>query len=255
MGQKYCKIYKRINHRSSTYGRIVTHKTAKGNKEMINITPLAKSMYPNTKFGAMVVKGISSSAGRAVMDSIVAEEIEGIKSKYPDYDRKAALTTEPLCHYTSYYKQFKKSYHVLGQLESVLLKGKSIPPVGVPVEAMFLAEIKDLLLTAGHDSDLIEGALTIDAAVGSVSYKGLSGQEQNLANNDLYLADEKGVVSSILGGPDHRTRITELTKNALYFVYGAGGVTEPLIRAHLETIFSYLSQAIQGVEIQTMEII
>ena len=222
---------------------------------MINITPLARSVYPNTKFGAMVVKGISSNAGRAVMDNIVAGEIEAIKSKYPDYDRKVVLTTEPLCHYASYYRQFKKSYHVLGQLESVLLKGKSIPPVGAPIEAMFLAEIKDLLLTAGHDFDRIEGALTIDAAVGSVNYIGLSGQEQYLVNDDLYLTDGKGVVSSILGGPDHRTRITESTKNALYFVYGAGGVTEPLIRAHLETIFSYLSQAIQGVEIQTIEII
>ena len=222
---------------------------------MINITPMARSVYPDTKFGAMVVKGISLSAGRAVMDNIVAEEIEAIKSKYPDYERKAALTTEPLRHYVSYYKQFKKSYHVLGQLESVLLKGKSIPPVGAPIEAMFLAEVKNLLLTAGHDSDLIEGALTVDAALESLSYKGLSGQEQNLVNNDLYLADEKGVVSSILGGPDYRTRITESTKNALYFVYGAGGMTESLIRAHLETIFSYLSQAIQGVEIQTIEII
>jgi len=212
-------------------------------------------MYPKAQFGAMTVKGINSGGGRSIMDSIVVTEIGEIKSKYPGYDRKTVLTTEPLCHYASYYKRFKKSYHVLGQLESVLLKGKSIPPVGVPVEAMFLAEVKNLLLTAGHDLDLIQGALTIDAAAEPVSYKSLSGQEQYLVKEDLYLSDEKGILSSILGGPDHRTRITETTKNALYFVYGVEGVADTFIRAHLETIFSYLSKAMQGVEIQTIEII
>ena len=222
---------------------------------MINVTPLVRSSYPEAKFGFMVVKGICSTDGRAVMNNIVGAEIERIKSKYPDYQRKAVLATEPLRHYAAYYKRYNKSYHVLGQLESVLLKGKSLPPVGVPIEAMFLAEITNLLLTAGHDLDLIKGALTVDAATEPMSYKVLSGQEQNLVNNDLYLADEKGVLSSILHGPDYRTRITETTRSALFFVYGVEGVTEKLIYEHLKTIFSYLSQAIQGVEVQVMEIV
>ena len=222
---------------------------------MITVTTMAKTVYPKAQFGAMAVRGINSNAARSVMDSIVAAEIGEIKLKYPGYDRKTVLAAEPLCYYASYYKKFKKSYHVLGQLESVLLKGKSIPSVGVPVEAMFLAEVKNLLLTAGHDLDLIEGSLIVNVAAEPVSYKSLSGQEQYLVKEDLYLSDEKGILSSILGGPDHRTRITETTKNALYFVYGPEGVSEKLIRQHLETIFNNLSKVIQGAEIQNMEII
>ena len=222
---------------------------------MIHVAPSVRSAYPKAKFGFMAVKGICSVTERSVMNDIVAAEIERIKPKYPDYQRKTALTTEPLCHYAAYYKKYKKSYPVLGQLESVLLKGKGIPCVGAPIEAMFLAEIKNLLLTAGHDSDLIEGVLTVDVAAESMSYNGLTGQEQHLVNNDLYLTDEKGILSSILNGPDSRTRITETTRNVLYFVYGVEGVTEPLLHAHLETIFSYLSQAIRGVKIQALEII
>ena len=144
---------------------------------------------------------------------------------------------------------------MLGQLESVLLKGKGIPQVGAPVESMFLAEIKNLLLTAGHDLDLIDGTLTVDIARECINYTGLSGKEQQLVADDVYLSDKAGVLSSILNGPDYRIKITKSTQNALYFVYGVEGVTESQIHEHLTTIFSYLSQAAQGVELQSIEII
>ena len=222
---------------------------------MLRITPLAKNIYPKAKFGLMTVSGIPPTTERPTMNRIIDTEIEQIRSKYPDYQRQTALATEPLCYYASYYKRYKKSYPVLGQLESVLLKDKSIPPVGAPIESMFLAEIKNLLLTAGHDLDLIKGTLTIHVATECINYTGLSGKEQQLVNHDLYLSDEVGVLSSVLNGPDERTKITESTRNACYFVYGVEGVTESLIQEHLKTIFTYLSQAAQGVKLLSTEIV
>jgi hypothetical protein len=58
---------------------------------------------------------------------------------------------EPLKTYNNYYKKFKKTYHVLLQLESIVFKNKSIHKVASLVEVMFIAELKNLLLTAGHD--------------------------------------------------------------------------------------------------------
>ncbi len=221
---------------------------------MIKISPSVKSTFPESKFGMMIVSGLCSPIERAVMDNIIATEIEQMKSNNSGYKRKPAMTKEPLCHYAAYYKRYNKTYHVLGQLESVLLKGKSIPPVGIPVEAMFLAEVKNLLLTAGHDLEMIEGDLTVNIATEPLNYRGISGKEQQLIKNDLYLSDEKGILSSIMTGPDYRTRITESTQNALYFVYGVEGVTGPLILSHLKTISSYLLQAIPGVEVQSITV-
>jgi len=154
---------------------------------MIGITQLVKSIYPKAKFGSMVVGGISNIAERSTMNHIVDTELEQIKLKYPNYQRQAALMTEPLCYYAAYYKRYKKSYHVLGQLESILIKGRSIPPVGAPIEAMFIAEVKNLLLTAGHDLDLIKGTLTVDVATECISYAGLSGKEQQLVCDDSHV--------------------------------------------------------------------
>jgi DNA/RNA-binding domain of Phe-tRNA-synthetase-like protein len=226
----------------------------KGMRNMIEKTSFVNSIYPDEKVGVMTVKGLSVAIGRSAMNDIIADEIERIKSKYPDYERKAVLETKPLCRYADYYKRFNKTYHVLGQLESVLVKGKGIPPVGVSVEVMFLAEIKNLLLTAGHDLDLIEGGLTIDVVTEPIGYQGISGKERQLSREDLYLSDKKGVLSSIMSGPDYRTRITEATQNALYFVYGVPGVTETQIRNHLETISTYLLKAVPDTKIQSIDI-
>ena len=70
-------------------------------------------------------------------------------------DRPALLSHPVLQAYDAYYRQFKKTYHVQLQLESILFKGKSIPSVAALVEAMFMAEMNDLLLTAGHDLDAL----------------------------------------------------------------------------------------------------
>ena len=47
----------------------------------------------------------------------------------------------PIPAYNACYKGFKKTYHVQLQLESVALKGRSIPRVAALMEAMFMAEL------------------------------------------------------------------------------------------------------------------
>ncbi|MFA9377010.1 MAG: hypothetical protein ACERKZ_09700 [Lachnotalea sp.] len=221
---------------------------------MIKILPIVRDVYPTTKFGIMVVHGVSNLVERTCMDTLKNTEINQIKQEHKEYERKSALNTSPICHYVSYYKSFKKTYPVLLQLESILLKDKGIPNVGIPVETMFLAEVKNMLLTAGHDLDQIKGKLTMNLAGGVECYQSISGKEQILTKNDLFLSDESGILSSILNGPDFRTQITKTTQNALYFVYGVEGVTEEQIRKHLENIGDYLTTVNPDVGIETIEV-
>ena len=72
--------------------------------------------------------------------------------------------------YDAYYKRFKKTYHVQLQLESIAFKGKSIPSVAALVEAMFMAEVKNMLLTAGHDLDTLQLPARLDVTKGDEVY-------------------------------------------------------------------------------------
>ena len=75
------------------------------------------------------------------------------------------------------------------QLESVALKGRPIPRVASLVESMFMAEPTNLLLTAGHDLDAVEGPVTLDVSDGTQRYGLMSGSEQQTAEGDMTISD------------------------------------------------------------------
>ena len=225
----------------------------------LTIAPAAGEACPAALFGTLTVRGLDVSGvgadtARTRLDALKEAGTARLKARHGQYERAAFVRSEPVCRYVGYYKRFKKTYPVLQQLESILLKGRGIPDAGAPVEAMFLAEVKNLLLTAGHDLDKIEGDLTVGLSAGTESCRGISGQERRLTAGDLYLSDEGGVLSSVLDGPDHRTRITDATRNVLYFVYGVDGVTEAQIRAHLEDIRACLAAVLPQAESGLAEI-
>jgi DNA/RNA-binding domain of Phe-tRNA-synthetase-like protein len=170
----------------------------------------------------------------------VKQELEGmIRSKYCQATRVDLKTLHPMDSYISYYKKFGYTYHVLPQLESVI-KGKPISS-GLPlVEAMFMAELKNMLLTASHDLDKIEAPLSLKASTGRESFTTLSGHDVITIPNDIMIADQEGIISSILRGPDLRTAITEQTTRVIYTVYAPFGVEEQLVREHLRDIESYV---------------
>ncbi|MDQ2691591.1 MAG: phenylalanine--tRNA ligase beta subunit-related protein, partial [Chloroflexota bacterium] len=145
------------------------------------------------------------------------------------------LSNSPVLRaYNDYYRRFKKTYHIQLQLESIVLKGKSIPSVAALVEAMFMAEMQDMLLTAGHDLDVLRPPLSLDVATGSERYTLLRGEEQTLKAGDMIISDQEGVISSIIYGPDRRTQITPETRNVLFTVYAPPGIGEQAVSAHLD---------------------
>ncbi len=104
------------------------------------------------------------------------------------------------------------------------------------VSAMFAAELRNLLLTAGHDLDAIEGALTVDLAVEGERYQGLGGRELATKAGDMLMRDAAGIVSSILHGPDQRTRLRPVTERAVFTVYAPDGIDAAAVRSHLEDV-------------------
>jgi DNA/RNA-binding domain of Phe-tRNA-synthetase-like protein len=157
-------------------------------------------------------------------------------SGFSGQDRAAIASHPVLQAYGNYYRQFKKTYHIQLQLESIVLKGKSIPKVAALVESMFMAEMQDMLLTAGHDLDKLQLPLILDVATGTEQYTLLRGEEQTLKPGDMMIRDQSGVISSIIYGPDQRTQITPDTRNAIFTVYAPPGIGEQTIADHLQHI-------------------
>jgi DNA/RNA-binding domain of Phe-tRNA-synthetase-like protein len=203
---------------------------------MFEVTSAWKTTYPDARAGVLVMRAVSNPPHHDELERQKVALEENLRAQFSGQDR-AAIGSHPILQaYAEYYRQFKKTYHVQLQLESIVLKGKSIPSVAALVESMFMAEMQDMLLTAGHDLDVVHLPLILDLATGTERYTLLRGEEQTLKAGDMMIRDQMGIISSIIYGPDQRTQITPNTRNVAFTVYAPPGIDEQTVMDHLQHI-------------------
>ena len=201
---------------------------------MFFVSPTWQEAYPTAHVGVLILRdSLNPSSSTALDEKKHILELR-LREKYADAE---ALQTSPILKsYNTYYHSFKKTYHLRLQLESIVNKGKPIAPATAMVESMFMAEMDNLLLTAGHDLDAIDLPLRLDVATGTEGYTLLRGEPQQLKAGDMYIRDSRGVISSIIYGPDQRTQINAGTVSVIFTVYAPQGITGDLITKHMTDI-------------------
>jgi len=192
-----------------------------------------KSTFPDAHAGVLILRGAVNPSQHAELEERKKALEEELRARFSGQDRQALEKNPVLQAYTSYYRQFKKTYHVQLQLESLLFKEKSIPSVAALVEAMFMAEMNNMLLTAGHDLDTARAPLTLDIAQGTETYILLRGVPQTPKAGDMMITDGEGIISNIIYGPDQRTQIRPQTTNVIFTVYAPSGIPEQVVEKHL----------------------
>jgi DNA/RNA-binding domain of Phe-tRNA-synthetase-like protein len=203
---------------------------------MLTVSERWTIRYPDAHIGILEMHNVTNPATCPSLDSKKTEVESLLRQQFTEGGKTAIRALPVMQAYKAYYRQFRKSYHVQQQVESIVLKGRSIPRVAALVEAMFMAELKHLLLTAGHDLDVLQFPIKVDTAQGHEVYTRINGQEQVLKTDDMFIADHEGVMSAIIYGPDQRTQITPATRNVLYTVYAPSGVPVTNVEAHLQEL-------------------
>ena len=81
--------------------------------------------YPGASVGLLVLENVKAQYPVENLDDTKREIIIGLKKQFPDLK---TLKDHPIIKaYTGYYKKFDKSYHVLGQLASVIFENRPLP--------------------------------------------------------------------------------------------------------------------------------
>jgi DNA/RNA-binding domain of Phe-tRNA-synthetase-like protein len=203
---------------------------------IITVSDAWKTTYPAAHLGALAMRDVRNPRQHAGLEQRKRDLEADLRARFAG-QTKAELSALPVMSaYRAYYKRFKKTYHVLLQLRSVAVQGKPLPSVAALVEAQFMAELKNGLLTAGHDLDQVRGDLTLDAARGDELYVKFNGREQQLKPQDMILKDAQGVICSVIYGLDQRTVIQPETQRALFIVYAPEGIGADAVHSHLEDI-------------------
>ncbi len=221
---------------------------------MIIISDKIKKIYPKALLGILIIKNACNPNQHEELNRCKFELENSLRKKFANLNRVDLKDMEPVKIYYEYYKRFKKTYHILLQLESVVFKNKSIPKVASLVEAMFMAELKNLLLTAGHNLDVADISIELDVASGGEKYTLLNGQEKELLSGDMMISDSQGIISSIIYGPDKRTQITPDTQHVLFTVYAPPGIEKPKVFLHLQDIQNYVNIIAPESEVELLKV-
>ena len=211
------------------------------------VKPELKILYPGAHFGSLTTNNLQNMKKNSDLETTKRSLEQKIRETYPDPANDPTISD-----YNLYYAKWSKIYPIAFQIKSIKT-GRNFPNVSTYVDAMFLSELENRILTSGHDRDAIQGTLTYDLAEDGEEYVKLNGKKQTLVKNDVVLRDNEGILGSILFGPAARTSITNETANPLYFAWCPIGINMENIQHHLGTILEYL-KIVYG-EIQSEQLI
>ncbi|WP_349671812.1 hypothetical protein [Lacrimispora sp.] len=189
---------------------------------MIIFEENVEKIYPGTRLGVLIVKGISQKAEWQKEDEAIF--LNALRKKYEGVTRKELKKQSPVDAYAAYYKRFGQSYHLLAQLDSMLKGEKTCASKSPLLQSMFFNELESMLLTAGHDLNKLKLPLHLSLADGNECYQSISGRELTVAAGDMIMSDSTRVFSSILKGPDYDTRLTPDTRDVLFTIYAPPGI-------------------------------
>lgn len=220
----------------------------------IEVTDRWHETFPGGHVGVLLIGDVDNSRRTSPLDRRKREIESRLREKFAGYSRTDLRELEVLQAYRAYYKQFNKTYHVLLQLESVVQKGRSLPDVSPLVDANFAAELETLILTAGHDADLLEAPVTLDATEGGREFVQMNGTVRRLKPDDMMMSDGEGIVCTILYGQGKRTPISPDTSRALYVAYAPAGVPVASVRQQLDSIQENVRLFAPQAEVEMVEI-
>ena len=169
--------------------------------------------------------------------SMVEEHLRLLREKYADYDRKALFGENV---YFRFFRKFKKTYPVMMQLESFLLKGRPFPIENAVTAIPFLAELETQSLSGTHDVDFVRGAVRLFAGTEKAPFPGMRGEEAHTYPGDFCARDDEGIIFSMIAGADARTCAKPGSRHVFYPVFGVAGQPAGEIAAVLDRLEEYV---------------
>ncbi len=191
------------------------------------------SAHPGAAIGLLEISGIERKLISPELNQHKREVEARLRQDFAGYSRKALMMSPVMAAYIRYYKRFTMTYHVLLQVESIIMKGKNLPDVSPLVDANFTAEVSTFVLTAGHDVAKLREPIVIDTAHEAEEMTAMSGSQKEVRKGDMVMRDQLGLCCSILYGQDNRSPITAETEHVLYVSYAPAGVPAIEIEEHL----------------------
>lgn len=177
-----------------------------------------------------------------------ARELEAARVKYAGYERKAVFGENP---YFRFFRKFKKTYPVMLQFESIIVKGQEFPYSEPVTEVPYLLELTTCVLSGTHDLDYVDGAVELYSGTDKTPFAGMHGREQHTYPGDVVGRDGSGIIFSEIAGADDRTCAKPESRHVFYPVFGTPDMSEDFVRSALDTLERYVRLLAPGAETES----
>ena len=214
---------------------------------MVTFTKDSSLANKNIPFGIVeVCFGENTKLNTDAFYTLAEEKIAQLKEKYADYDRKVVWGENP---YVKFFKKFKKTYPVMLQFESVVLKDRPFPHFNPIAELAFLMEITTFVLSGAHDTDCMDGDVTLYIADSKEDFEGLR-ETLHTYPNDFCARDNSGIIFSLIAGTDKRTSAKPNSRNVIFPLFGTPDLDTAVLQNAAETLVEYIRALAPTAEIQ-----
>jgi len=202
-------------------------------KTQVKLTKRLLSKYPNVKFFTVTAQNLSNKQKDVSLEK-EKKLIEKKICKIKDSSKIPIVRKDNV-----FFKNFGKTNPIQYQLDSIK-GGKEIPTDSVLKDILFITEMKHYCLVSGHDLDTIKDTLIFDITDGDEPFTNIANKKQDLVPNDIILKQNNICITSLLYGQDNATKITDKTKNTVYFFWFFGKVTDSESKSMINTLVKYL---------------
>lgn len=197
-----------------------------------------ENMNADSHVGILEVKYPDSAEwDTAAFEQMRDRELEAIRKEGEQYDRETWFRQDP---YFRYFRKFKKTYPIMMQVESFLLKGRPFPEERYVNAVAFLTELKTRVLAGTHDADRLEGDIVFYTETEKVPFPSIHGSEGHSYPGDVTGRDDGGVIISMIAGADSRTCLQDDSSHVLYLIFGSPGMTIEAIDEYLDQLEEYV---------------
>jgi DNA/RNA-binding domain of Phe-tRNA-synthetase-like protein len=202
--------------------------------------------YPGVPFGLTLISGCQNFTNPPGFDHYKRKLLRKMRRR-----ETLAGISERIDMYDQFFRSFGYECPLPKHLKRTINSG--FPKYNLMVDVHFMAEMCPGILVAVADYDRFDGALTLDAAREAEICRGMGGRDMTTKEGEIVLRDERDIVCVLCQGPDEKTRISDDTRNVLFYSYGVPGIEAHYLKEGLtiaaDTMTQFGNGTVEYVEI------
>ena len=205
-----------------------------------------KSCYPGLAFGLTLISGCKNPANPPGFDQYKRKLLRKMRKRE---------TLAQIERRIEVYELFFRSYEYECPLPKHLKRAvnSGFPRYNLMVDAHFMAEMCAGILVAVTDFDRFDGNLSLDLAHAGEICHAMGKRDLRTKKGEIVLRDEKEIVCVLCQGADEKTRVSDDTRNVLFYAYAVPGIDGKYLKEGLtvaaETMSEFGGGKIEGIEI------